>query len=261
MPPKPQLTHFLCIPLVTPHSRPQLQKSLATFKEDVTTSKTPELPNGIPEKAIRPLGTLHLTLGVMSLTTPEQVGSALKCLKDLKLSEILRSLKPIQTSAQTGTSEHEDLKHEKNKELPELSITLRGLQSMHPPARTSILYTSPADPDLSLYRFCNHLRGYFTAAGLLVQDTRPLLLHTTIVNTIYVPGIREKGGTGHGKGKGGRSNSKMILDAREILEQYEDFVWCEDVKVASVDICRMGAKVGELSGEEEYFVEGSLEMP
>lgn len=259
MPPKPQLTHFLCIPLVTIHSRPQLQKSLSIFREDVTISKTPELPDGIPEKAIRPLGTLHLTLGVMSLTTTEKVESALECLQDLKLSEILRDLKPVQTIDQAQKPDKE-LENEKTINIPELSITLRGLQSMHPPAKTSILYTSPADPDLSLYRFCNHLKDHFTSANLLVEDTRPLLLHATIVNTIYVPGVKEKGGTGHGKGKAGRSKSKMVLNASGILEEYEDFIWCEGVKVTSVGICRMGAKVGEASGEE-YFVEGSVEMP
>jgi activating signal cointegrator complex subunit 1 len=257
MPPKPQLTHFLCIPLVTNYSRSQLQKSLSTFREDVTTSKTPELANGIPEKAIRPLGTLHLTLGVMSLTTPERVESALQCLQDLKLSEILKDLKPVRATDQVQKKPDK----EKDLKTPELSITLRGLQSMHPPATTSILYTSPADPDLSLYRFCNHLRDHFTTADLLVEESRPLLLHATIVNTIYVPGIREKGGTGHGKGKGGKSKSKMVLNATGILEEYEDFIWCEGVRVTSVDICRMGAKVGETSGEEEYFVEGSVEMP
>lgn len=92
MSPRPQLTHFLCLPLITPASQPQLQASLSKFKDSVTTTKTRELPDGIPEKAVRPLGTLHLTLGVMSLSTPERVDSAIRLLKELDLSVLLSGL-------------------------------------------------------------------------------------------------------------------------------------------------------------------------
>ena len=35
VPKKPPLTHFLCIPLVTPSSRPQLESSIEKFKRDL----------------------------------------------------------------------------------------------------------------------------------------------------------------------------------------------------------------------------------
>lgn len=258
MPPKassPRLTHFLCIPLVTPHSRFQLQLALQTFRRDVTTERTPENPDGIPERAIRPIGTLHLTLGVMSLLSQEKVDSAAKVLSSLNLKELLLD----QSSASAGKGkERGGLASDKAKEPEvksrELKVTLRGLTSMHTPSKTSILYSAPVDEDHRLQSFCQKLKAAFTEAELLVPDTRPLLLHATIVNTIYVPGVKGRG-TGHGK-----SRTKLTIDARDILEKYEDFEWMSDVRIEKVAICQMGAKKLE-DGNEEYEVEAEVNMP
>ena len=51
-----------------------------------------------------------------------------------------------------------------------------------------------------------------------------------------------------------------MLDARELLVEWEDFVWMKDVRVERLAVLRMGAKVGE-SGEEEYEVDGEIDMP
>jgi activating signal cointegrator complex subunit 1 len=262
MPPRsspPRLTHFLCIPLVTPRSRPQLQSSLDKFRADVTNDRTPENPDGIPEGAIRPTGTLHLTLGVMSLLSQERVDSALKLLAGLNLMELLSDRKSIPVEGGTDTRDSGDGAETKGKiqeesKPKELKVTLRGLTSMHTPSKTSILYSAPVDENHSLQSFCQKLRDAFAEADLLVPDTRPLLLHATIVNTIYVPGIKGKG-TGHGKNR-----AKLTIDARDILEKYEDFEWVSDVKLNKVAICKMGAKKLE-DGNEEYEVEGEVNMP
>jgi len=253
MPPRPsppRLTHFLCIPLVTSTSKVQLQASLSTFREDVTENRTPENLDGIPKKAVRPLGTLHLTLGVMSLLTQERVDSALTLLRSLNLKDMLFNSKPVPAE---GSKDVGKAKGRGPSESEPLKITLRGLVSMHTPSQTSILYAKPVDND-HLQLFCLKLREAFAAVDLLVPDTRPLLLHATIVNTIYIPGIRGKG-SGHGK-----STAKLTVDAREILERYEDFEWMSDVRVEKVAICRMGAKKLE-DGCEEYVVEGAVQMP
>ncbi|KAF8468851.1 hypothetical protein BDZ91DRAFT_847682 [Kalaharituber pfeilii] len=59
--PQPKLTHFLAL------TSTRLQQSAfpGTFAEFHTSATSPE--NGIPAAAIRPLGTMHLTLGVMAL--------------------------------------------------------------------------------------------------------------------------------------------------------------------------------------------------
>ena len=253
MPPKPaRLTHFLCIPLVTPTSSPQLQHSLSIFREKVTQISTPELPDGIPEKAIRPLGTLHLTLGVMSLLSQERVDSAVKQLRELDLRQLLRS----STNEATNSASQSMVKGklDENEDTRPLYIALRGLSSMHPPAKTSVLYSPPVDEDGRLFAFGEKVRNAFIGAGLLELETRPLLLHATIINTVYVPGV------GKGRGGHGKSRAKLTLDARELLEDYEDFVWMSDVKVEQVAIFRMSAQKGE-DGEEIYIAEGEIEMP
>jgi len=137
---------------------------------------------------------------------------------------------------------------------PPLDITLRGLESMHDPAKTSVLYAAPVDEERSLYDFCVKLREAFIAADLLVPDTRPMLLHATILNTVYVVG-RRSGGSGHGK-----SRARLTIDAREILHRYQDFQWVTGARVEKVAVCRMGAKEME-GGDEEYVVEGEVALP
>jgi activating signal cointegrator complex subunit 1 len=262
-PPK-RLTHFFCIPLVTSTSRPQLQKSLDAFRTDTKDDRTPENPRGIPERAIRPVGTIHLTLGVMSLLTPERVDGALALLRSLDTSSLLSPPPAKVAAAAPDKSEKqmENSKHKTGEKQNPLQITLRGLNSMHDPAKTSILYTAPSLPSDQLYAFCNRLKDAF--AEFLVQENRPLLLHATILNTVYVPGVRDRSGgqgAGHGKNK-----AKMTIDARGLLERYTEFVWMEDVRLEKLAICRMGARrvkdaEGRETGEEEYVVEGEAELP
>ncbi|KUJ18287.1 uncharacterized protein LY89DRAFT_684208 [Mollisia scopiformis] len=266
MPPKaakaaaPKLTHFLCLPLVTASSRPQLQNSLSSFRENVSKIKTPELPDGIPERAIRPVGTLHLTLGVMSLVTEEKVQGALKLLQEIDIKELLSAPSPVKFSGKgkgkddAPPGKAEEVAEDVSKPEP-LKVTLQGLRSMHNASKTSILYSSPLDPDLRLYQFGSKLRDIFAEAEFMEEVKRKLLLHATVLNTIYAKGVK-KGGTGHGK----KGRAKLVIDAREILEEYEEFVWMEDVRMEKVAICRMGAKLGE-DGEEKYEVEGEIEVP
>ncbi|KAL2071398.1 hypothetical protein VTL71DRAFT_12633 [Oculimacula yallundae] len=266
MPPKPspRLTHFLAIPLTTTFSRPQLQTSLQKFKSKaISPDFISSIPDGLPDQAIRPLGTLHLTLGVMSLLTPERVEGVLKLLKEVDLRALLEGVRGVDggsdcvkrkgknvQSSTVGESQLPDPK----KDPRSIYITLQGLHSMHDPAKTSVLYASPLDPDLRLYRFCVKLREVF--AEFLVSESRPLLLHVTIVNTIYVK--RPTGGGRGGRG-GRRGKERLEFDAREVVREWEDFVWMENVKVESIKVLRMGAKAGE--GGEEYEVEGEVDMP
>ncbi|EON68071.1 hypothetical protein W97_07219 [Coniosporium apollinis CBS 100218] len=138
-PKKPPLTHFLCTPLVNDSSHAQLEASLQRFRNDVQGQRTGtsaltfsgyEIPGGsevgaassrnaqitastpttgaaagiphlsIAPKAIRPLGTIHLTIGVMSLQSPERVQEAVSLLRSLDLSSMLRPA--ASTSAATG---------------------------------------------------------------------------------------------------------------------------------------------------------------
>jgi hypothetical protein len=100
--PKIPLTHFLCLPLVTEISNPQLEASLREFRGSVATKYLDGLPADdaplgfgqapraplIPPKAIRPIGTIHFTLGVMSLESEEKVDEAVEYLQGLNLKNL-----------------------------------------------------------------------------------------------------------------------------------------------------------------------------
>ena len=86
---------------------------------------------------------------------------------------------------------------------------------------------------------------------MMEEGGRPLLLHATVVNTIYVKGRDQqqavgnrggkKGGHGHHghhghRRGGGNKRERLTIDAREILERYEEYTWMEGVKVEKVAI-------------------------
>ncbi|KAF1991496.1 hypothetical protein K402DRAFT_304186, partial [Aulographum hederae CBS 113979] len=233
---KPPLTHFLCLPLVTSTSRPQLERSLKQFRDDVTKIPEPQEASvePIPEGATRPLGTLHLTLGVMSLTEQGRVEEAVELLKGLDLrgmlNEALRSAVAADKRESNGKAEGGERKD------ASLTISLSSLSPMHSPKSTSILYALPTDPTKRLYPFASTLQSAFTSAGFLLADDRPLKLHATVVNTIYAAGGRRR------DGNGGKRKKFFKIDARDVLERYRGFAWAEDVRIERVAICKMGAK-------------------
>ncbi|KAI0011693.1 kinase A anchor protein [Xylariaceae sp. FL0662B] len=248
MPPRPPPTHFLCIPLVTRASRPQLLTSLSSFKADVTSPDS----FGIPEQAIRPLGTIHLTLGVMSFPKDEGLDKAVELLKTLVPRQILSSVRDAAATTVNSDSAQAPDEMEGSRELPSplLSVTLKGLQSTQSASKASVLYSPPVDAEGTLLRFCEALRSRFQDAELMAEEKRPLMLHATIMNTIYV-----KGRNRQGKNK----RDKLTIDAHGILERYDDFVWMEDVPVEKIAICRMGAKKQE-DGDEAYEVEAEIDL-
>lgn len=231
MPPKPSPTHFLCIPLVTQLSRPQLASSLASFSADVTSPDS----YGFPPESIRPLGTLHLTLGVMSFPRNEGLDQAVELLKTLAPRQMLQSARPA-----TGG--------DASPAPGPLTITLRGLHAMQPAARASVLYSAPADEDGTLLRLCEQIKAAFQAAGLMLDENRPLLLHATILNTLYVKA-----------GRRGQRRERLTIDARGALERYDDFVFMRDVAPEKIAICRMGAKEQE-DGDQAYEVEAEIDI-
>ncbi|KAL1889185.1 hypothetical protein Sste5346_009043 [Sporothrix stenoceras] len=249
-PPRPQLTHFLCIPLATIAGRPQLADSLATFHADVAATSVAMTSGGsggpssannrnttvrrgpLPPTALRPVGTLHLTLGVLSLDG-DRLQEAVS-----RLQSLSRDDKVVPAA---GAAEEKPI-----------SMALRGLHAMQPPARATVLYASPVDEKTGslaaaggpLLELCERVRSVF--ADLMVPDERPLLLHATIVNTVYAK--ERRGGSGRGGrggnrgGGGGGGGAKLTFDARELIERYDDFVWMEKVPVQKVALCRMGAQ-------------------
>lgn len=240
-PKAPQLTHFLCIPLVGPTSRPQLSASLASFKDDATNPK--DLGGfDLPPDAVRPVGTLHLTLGMMSFPKNEGLEKAVSLLKSLRPREILAGVKkPVMPGAAAD---------EAGEDTAEILISLKGLNSMQKPEKSTVLYASPADPEGILHEFSERVKATFKDAGLLAPDDRPLLLHATIVNMIYAKISKN----GH---RGKKWDRNVIKDAQAMLDRYEGHVWMRDVPLEKIAICRMSAKPIE---EEGVVVDAAYEV-
>ena len=263
MPPKPPLTHFLCLPLINASSRAPVHSSLRNFASYVAS--TEDLQTSIPSSAIRPLGTIHLTLGVMSLRTQERIDAATAFLRSLDLYDMLLTMSSPVEKPQTSVPQPVAVSPPRSvpirlSEVSPLKVTLEGLHPMQSSEKTSILYASPNDSTSRLHPFCLALRQAFTAAGFLLDETRPLLLHATIVNTIYAKDrqLRDKGG-GNGKNRKGAH----AFDAREIIERHEGFKWAEDIKIEKVSICETGAKKvyeNEQLVDEQYTEIASLPL-
>ncbi|KAG5999751.1 hypothetical protein E4U21_006340 [Claviceps maximensis] len=257
MPPKASPTHFLSLQLTSAH----LARSLIAFHADVTRPDS----FAIPHDAIRPPGTMHLTLGVMNLNKQDSLcQEATSLLRRLQPRHILSDLRnnkrkgsssPSSSLATSGLQDGSSTGGDGG-----LRISLRGLHSMHGtcPSRTSVLYASPADVEGILYPFCEELRRPFREAGFIV-DERPLVLHATVVNTIYVrgqDGSRERErGTRRSRGR----RERLMLDARALMERYGGCDWVEDMPVTKVALCRMGARKVD-GGDEVYEVESEIEI-
>jgi activating signal cointegrator complex subunit 1 len=262
-------------------------ESIGESLEKKTECETIGLNELIPEKAIRPVGTLHLTLGVMSLESGERIQGAISLLQELDVAELLARRPPESVNA-SG-------KEMAATEVPPMSIDLSSLVSMHPPTRTSVLYAAPLDPTDRLQSFGERLRNSFMDAGFLVPDDRLLKLHATVINTVYA----KSGTRGHQRQPRGQDRPGSIqntsilgrviaesstpgasgtaqevnryprengsLDATLLLEQCKDFVWAKNLRIERLAICKMGAKkvldsLGNVV-DEKYEEIASIKLP
>lgn len=285
---RPPLTHFLCLPLVNSTSLPQLESSVAIFRAECPPVPVADLPDAsekqdtsraiIPEGAVRPLGTLHLTLGVMSLPTKERLEQALRFFQSLDLAGLMRETERVATElrekdksrARSSTSDKHSGDSESQESVPEtarasntINVSLESLHSLPRAKAATVLHASPMDPTGRLYPFCLMLRDKFLEAGFLqgeskdkqkddmedAQDKqsppkseaapesldpytaaltrkpkpRPLLLHATVVNTIYARG-RPKHRTDATSPKKEKNKSRRLeFDARDLLARYQDY--------------------------------------
>ncbi|KAK6431790.1 hypothetical protein LTR95_012040 [Oleoguttula sp. CCFEE 5521] len=281
-PAKRPLTHFLCLPLTSTSSQAALESNIEIFRRDVCYEHD-GLPGLVHPKAVRPVGTLHLTLGVMSLKR-DDLERATFLLQTLDLEGILRESFVTSNGELTDPTQPPT---KQDKPLP-LTATLKGLESMHDPKNTSILYVAPQDSLHRLMNFCLEVQKAFREAGSLLPDDRPLKLHATIVNTIYakrsvargqvssepktqvdasgvVRPIRPVANSGEGSGHGPNANAPLKINALEILDRFKHFVWASDLVLEKIAICEMGAKsikdaVG-LIVDEQYTIIASAALP
>ena len=200
---KPRLTHFLCLPLVNPVSLPQLESSLATFKAAIP-SLPPAIARGrdpndaqgetpveqvqnplIPDGALRPLGTLHLTLGVMSLPTKERLEEALEFFQSLDLAAMMHEAENRAQRYRLGRKERSEQSLScnmsdngidsvsVNRQPPQpLNISLESLHALPRARSATVLHAVPVDPTSRLYPFCEMLRDKFLEAGFMLGENK-----------------------------------------------------------------------------------------
>ncbi|EAW10498.1 uncharacterized protein ACLA_049700 [Aspergillus clavatus NRRL 1] len=201
---RPPLTHFLCLPLVNAVSLPQLESSLATFKAIIPSSQNDpsqertlvEQPL-IPDSAVRPIGTLHLTLGVMSLPTRKRLEEAIEFFHSLDLVSLIREAEDVarkpssskrgRVSSSSNRSELPGALRENElfpgseqpdegnaspvgvseKSYAPFTISLESLHALPRARAATVLHAAPVDSTSRLYPFCVLLRNKFLEAGFL----------------------------------------------------------------------------------------------
>ena len=118
-PPRAPLTHFICLPLRSQDFRSRVQQFISRLNS--------LLPNTIPPSIIRPTGSLHFTLGVLSLTTDEEIESAVTFLQTCR-DEALEAI-----------------------DGRKLTVRLKGITSMQTNIqRTTVIYAVPEEGDRRL---------------------------------------------------------------------------------------------------------------
>lgn len=136
--------------------------------------------------------------------------------------------------------------------IPPLTISLQGLSAFPDARKATVLHAKPHDSSDRLYYFCLAIRQNFINAGFMQAEERPLILHATLVNTVYSRSGQDR------KRKSGRGTGRITVDARELMRRFngrnaeEDekvrreevlpFVWAEGVEIDRARICKMGAK-------------------
>ncbi|KAF2847137.1 hypothetical protein T440DRAFT_521130 [Plenodomus tracheiphilus IPT5] len=268
-------THFLCLPLVTPTSHPQLSTSLSTLKSTLSQQTQPPT---IPTSAIRPPSTLHLTLGVLNLT-PSTLPPFLAHLQTTNLHSILRDITHAHAASLAAESGavSENLIAGGMPDTEALTITLEGLKAMRDPCATSVLYAEAVDQSARLEEFAKKVRGLFVEAGWVKGEEREFKLHATVLNTIYA-GKRGRGVGGgaevDGEEKDGikeqstsvsssslvgteytptstptqhhkrtrKSSKPLLFDARPLIEHHKHTIWATDIKIDRLCLCKMGAR-------------------
>jgi activating signal cointegrator complex subunit 1 len=176
------LTHFLCLPLINNTSMPQLESSVADFKTahlhgpDPTSpafssDQASSSPLIIPHGAFRPLGTLHLTLGVMSLRSEERLEQAISFFQSLDLKALISEADRVATRTRNTHTSSVSLfpTHAPDQKGP-LIVSLESLNALPNAKSASALYASPVDHTGRLYPFCVMLRDKFIEAGFIENE-------------------------------------------------------------------------------------------
>ncbi|KXG47991.1 uncharacterized protein PGRI_018610 [Penicillium griseofulvum] len=181
----------------------------------------------------------------MSLTNKERLDQAIDFFQSLDLAEIINEAEQVTAHTQQKVA---------LRQSSPLTVSLESLHALPQGKSATILHASPVDSTGRLLPFCIKLRDKFIEAGFIqsepdrrprgrqnprfVQDSpqaseatilsdvslqqpkpRPLLLHATIVNTIYVHGRQNQSKDANGN----NSSKRLTFDARNLISHYRNY--------------------------------------
>lgn len=220
-------THFLCIPLATKLSRPQLASSLRTLASDPCAAH-------VPKQAFRWLDSIHIGLGALGLYTPAAVDAAV----DLVREALLR---------------HHTICHSIGcQQIPKhpLMVSMTGLRPFASPSElttsTLSLCATVAEPTGRLLNLCNDLYYRLLEQGLWREwKFRPGLVErfplSVIADTRRIPSDKLMDDPTLA-GLGRQVFQYRTLDATEIYRRYEHYNFTSQFPLERFSIREMGMK-------------------
>ncbi len=245
-----KLTHFLCLPIATVLSIPQLEQRLQQFRNDPTTSK-------IPPGAYRPLQTLHIPIRPLSLPAADRIEAASHHLQNLDIDSLLRRKSDRTPGHTTGVRQMQQRgsahTFSTDSRLPPLTITLSGIRSTHMAGRGSMLdggslhnrlHASYTDPTSRVGAFRDEIKRSFDVAGFQIpryRRFRPSDTHLiTILSTKHAWSRPKINVPDHAKPGKFRRAPPPMFETKEITEKFENFVLVENVRLEKLSLCELG---------------------
>lgn len=220
-------THFLCIPLATRVSRPQLASSMRTLASDPCAAN-------VPKEAFRSLEGIYIPVGALSLHTPAAVDAAVHLVR----KALLR---------------HYTFSHgNKSQQVPRdpLKVSITGLRPFTSPGyrtkATQSLFASITEPTGQLLKLCKDInydllehslwQGSGNHSGLVegfplstIADTKKCLSDKLKSDPVFArlgrPAFLDK-----------------KIDVTEIQRRYEHFTFASQFSLERFTICEMGLK-------------------
>lgn len=249
------MTHFLCIPLSNPSSKAQLEEFLDDFEErllhldeiyDVRVGEESVRPcEHLFEGAIQPLDTINLNLGMMSLTTEQQVHEVTEFLKNLDMDHV---------QSITESDNEYDSEDRRPCSCNRFTVDLRISDNEWTCSHESI-FCLQLDANDCLLKFCKYVQSELSHHGYLIPNDEHAgdLLHAVVMDTNQARPVRViRGRDGKKKRKGGALKvnfcSLLTLFSRDGFRM-------RDVHLEKLAICKIKRKKvfddqGELVGKE-----------
>ena len=240
------LTHFICIPLLTSSSRPILEHSLGVLRESPASAS-------IPSEAFIPPGMLQINLRIpMSLSTPSRFADAKKLLESLDLNSLTRE--PLKPSRRERSIHEQSLELEKSLSLSPvpnmtqplpLHVTLSGISTKFLSNNTPNLAAQGHDPTSRVRHLRNNLAKIFAAAGLFDQSSL-----RAAFGKVYQPAVllirmdrrRDRSGKlipSHTQ-PGTVKTYVPYFDCRELVRTFIEFVGADHLRLERMSLFAVG---------------------